>query len=134
KKDKVYWSEIMKEILEVDPEFMPDLSTANTFYKEGEFNVLINQKVRDLMEKGIPYDEELKIVTQKGKEKWVRTIGEAEFLDGKCQRLYGSFQDIDEKKKTQLEVLEVYEEKNDILESIADAFYAVDKNWRVTYW
>src|SRR5690606_38326249 len=44
------------------------------------------------------------------------------------------FQDIDERKRSQREVLRVYEEKNDILESIADAFYAVDRNWMVTYW
>jgi PAS domain S-box-containing protein len=132
--EKVYWSDIMREIMEVAPDFVPDLSTTNTFYREGQSNVLINQKVRDLIEEGVPYDEELQIVTQKGRVKWVRTIGEAEFFDGKCLRIYGSFQDIDEKKKSQREVLRVYEEKNDILESIADAFYAVDKNWMVTYW
>ena len=132
--EKVYWSDIMREIMEVEPDFVPDLSTTNTFYREGQSNVLINQKVRDLIEKGNPYDEELQIVTQKGNTKWVRTIGEAEFLDGKCLRIYGSFQDIDEKKRSQREVLRVYEEKNDILESIADAFYATDKNWMVTYW
>jgi PAS domain S-box-containing protein len=133
KKEKVYWSDIMREILEVDSLFVPSLSTTNTFYKEGESNIMINQKVRDLIEKGIPYGEELLIVTPKGNEKWVRTIGEAEFIEGKCQRLYGSFQDIDERKRSQIEVLKVYEEKNVILESIADAFYAVDKNWVVTY-
>jgi PAS domain S-box-containing protein len=132
--EKVYWSDIMREIMEVEPDFVPDLSTTNTFYREGQSNVLINQKVRDLIEKGRPYDEELQIVTQKGNIKWVRTIGEAEFLEGKCLRIYGSFQDIDERKRSQREVLRVYEEKNDILESIADAFYAVDKNWMVTYW
>lgn len=132
--EKVYWSDIMREIMEVDPDFVPDLSTTNTFYREGQSNVLINQKVRDLIEKGTAYDEELQIVTQKGNIKWVRTIGEAEFLEGKCLRIYGSFQDIDERKRSQREVLRVYEEKNDILESIADAFYAVDRNWMVTYW
>ena len=132
--EKVYWSDIMREIMEVAPDFVPDLSTTNTFYREGRSNVLINQKVRDLIEIGVPYDEELQIVTQKGRVKWVRTIGEAEFFEDKCLKIYGSFQDIDEKKKSQREVLRVYEEKNDILESIADAFYAVDKNWMVTYW
>lgn len=131
---KVHWSDIMREIIEVDPGFEPDLSTAHTFSKEGGSNVLINQKVRELIEKGISYDEELQIVTQKGKSKWVRAIGEGEFIEGKCLRVYGSFQDVDEKKRSQLEVLRVYEEKNDILESIADAFYAVDKDWTVTYW
>lgn len=37
-------------------------------------------------------------------------------------------------KKTESEVLKLYEERNIILESIADAFFAVDKQWIVTYW
>jgi PAS domain S-box-containing protein len=31
-------------------------------------------------------------------------------------------------------VVKTMEEKNTILESIGDAFFAVDKNWKVTYW
>lgn len=132
--ETVYWSDIMKDIMEVEPDFEPDFTTVNIFYMEGHTTELINQKVRDLIDTGKPYDEELEIVTLKGNVKWVRTIGEAEFNKGRCVRIYGSFQDIDEKKKSQREVLRIYEEKNDILESIADAFYAVDKNWMVTYW
>ncbi|MEO7048605.1 MAG: ATP-binding protein, partial [Ferruginibacter sp.] len=66
--------------------------------------------------------------------KWVRTIGEGEFINGKCIRVYGSFQDIDERKKAETAVLKAYEEKNVILESIGDAFFAVDKAAVITYW
>ena len=67
-------------------------------------------------------------------EKWVRAIGESEFVNGKCVRIYGSFQDIDIRKRAELAVNEAFEEKNTILESIDDAFFAVDENWIVTYW
>ncbi|MEO6705999.1 MAG: PAS domain-containing sensor histidine kinase, partial [Ginsengibacter sp.] len=95
---------------------------------------IIKQRVKECIDKGTPWDEELQIVTQKGNLKWIRTIGEAEFKNGKCIRVYGSFQDIDATKNAQIEVLKAYEEKNTILESIGDAFFAVDKNWVVTYW
>ncbi|MEO5908307.1 MAG: PAS domain-containing protein, partial [Ginsengibacter sp.] len=42
--------------------------------------------------------------------------------------------DIDATKNAQIELLQAFEEKNTILESIGDAFFAVDKNWIVTYW
>ena len=42
--------------------------------------------------------------------------------------------DITQKKIAALELQKVYEEKNEILESIGDVFFAVDKNWTVTYW
>jgi hypothetical protein len=31
------------------------------------------------------------LVTTKNKEVWVRAIGNAEFINGKCKRIYGSF-------------------------------------------
>lgn len=42
--------------------------------------------------------------------------------------------DITDRKKAEKELLSTLEEKNTILESIRDAFFAVDKNWTVTYW
>ncbi len=130
----VYWSDITKEIREAGPDFAPDLATGIHFFKEGENRGIIKQRVKACIEKGISWDEELQIVTQKGNLKWIRTIGEAEFKNGKCLRVYGSFQDIDATKKAQIELLKAFEEKNTILESIDDAFFAVDKNWIVTYW
>ncbi|HEV2831388.1 MAG TPA: PAS domain S-box protein, partial [Hanamia sp.] len=133
-KGTVYWSDITKEIREADLDFVPDLATGIHFFKEGENRGIIKQRVQECIEKGTPWDEELQIITQKGNLKWIRTIGEAEFKNGKCIRVYGSFQDIDATKKAQIEVLKAYEEKNTILESIGDAFFTVDRNWMVTYW
>jgi PAS domain S-box-containing protein len=42
--------------------------------------------------------------------------------------------DITREKQAEQEVLKALEEKNIILESIGDGFYALDKNWVVTYW
>ncbi len=42
--------------------------------------------------------------------------------------------DNSERKNAQILAGETLEEKNTILESIGDAFFAVDKNWTVTYW
>ncbi len=44
------------------------------------------------------------------------------------------FKNIDERKKVAFKLQQAYEEKNNILESIGDAFFAVDKDWIVTYW
>lgn len=42
--------------------------------------------------------------------------------------------DISEKKAAELSVSLALEEKNTILESIGDAFFALDQEWTVTYW
>jgi PAS domain S-box-containing protein len=130
----VFWSDIIKEILEVDHEYVPELASAIEFYLEGESRNRITERIQEAMEKGTHWDDELQITSLKGKVKWARVMGEAEFIQGKCTRLYGSFQDIDERKRAEIEVLKAYDEKDIILESFGDAFFAVDKNWIVTYW
>jgi PAS domain S-box-containing protein len=42
--------------------------------------------------------------------------------------------DITAEKEADEKILQAFEEKNVILESIGDAFYAIDRNWVVTYW
>lgn len=132
--DNVYWSDITKEIHETDPDYIPDLENAINFYKEGKSRETISLKLNEVIETGKMCDEELQIITAKGNLKWVRVIAEAEFSKGKCIRVHGSIQDINTLKTTELAAKKVLEERNTILESIRDAFFAVDKNWIVTYW
>ncbi|MFC4263186.1 PAS domain-containing protein [Ferruginibacter yonginensis] len=133
-KGTVFWSDIIKEIREAPSNYKPTLANGIQYFKKGIDRDTIIAKVKTAMENGIPWDEELQIITFKGNTKWVRTIGEAEFKDGVCVKVYGSFQDINDRKKAELELLEVYKEKNTILESIGDAFFTVDKYGCITYW
>lgn len=130
----LYWSDITREIHEAEPGFEPNIEEAVNFYKEGANRDAIIKNLEDAIKKGVSCDLELQIVTAKGNIKWVRVIIETEFENGKCVKAYGSFQDIDERKKAETAVKQVLEERNTILESIGDAFFAVDKNWMVTYW
>ena len=132
--DTVHWSEITLEIHETGLDYIPDIESGINFYKEGYNRERIKSIMADLIEKGSKCDEELQIITAKGNLKWIRVIAEAEFVDGKCIRLHGSFQDIDTLKSNDIIVKEMLEERNTILESIRDAFFAVDKDWIVTYW
>lgn len=95
----VYWSDITKDIHETGNDYIPDLQSGLNFYKEGFSRRIITQKVEAAIQQGIPWDVELQIITAKNNERWIRSIGEPEFLDGKCTRIYGSFQDIDQVKK-----------------------------------
>lgn len=123
----LFWSPITKEIHEVAPNYVPELSEAIDFYKPGQSREAINSAVDKAVKNGTPFDVELQIVTAKGNERWVRAIAKPEFLDGNCVRLVGSFQDIHARKKAE-------EEHTEILESITDGFFAVDKDWKVIFW
>ncbi len=107
-KGSVYWSDITREIHETEANFTPDLGAGISFYKEGETREIIKRAVNEAIESGIPWDLELEIVTAKKNQRWIRTIGETEFADGKCIKIYGSFQDITDRKSAEVEL----EQKN----------------------
>ncbi|MBC7418005.1 MAG: PAS domain S-box protein, partial [Pedobacter sp.] len=101
-KQKILWTDVTKEIHGVAPDFEPNLSTGVSFYKEGESRDRITEVLNTAFSKGTPWDEQLQIIDVDGKELWVRAIGNAEFIDGKCHRLFGTFQDINDYKIAEL--------------------------------
>jgi len=128
------WSSMTRDIHEVKASFAPTLENAMAFYKEGASREALVEAGYRALKEGIPWDLEVEIVTARGNARWVRVIGKPEHRNGRCVKIYGSFQDIDSRKQAELEVLRIAEEKNRILESIGDAFFAVDAQWNVTYW
>lgn len=101
-----YWSDITKEIHEVPADYTPRVEKSINFYKEGEHRKKIQDAVNTAIEIGEGWDLELIIITAKGNEHWVRTIGDADLVDGKCVRMYGSFQDIHDLKMAQEKILQ----------------------------
>ncbi|MCE2613400.1 PAS domain-containing protein [Flavobacteriaceae bacterium D16] len=98
----IYWSKVTKEIHEVPQDYVPDLEKGINFYKEGEDRDMITALVSEAIANGTPWDTELRIITLKGNEVWVHAKGEAELVNGKCVRLLGTFQDIDDRKRMEL--------------------------------
>jgi PAS domain S-box-containing protein len=101
--DKLFWTSVTREIHELPAEFEPSLETAVSYYKEGADRDRISNAVENAIQTGEGWEMELQITTFTGKEIWVKAMGNAFFEDGVCKRLYGSFQDIDERKKTELQ-------------------------------
>lgn len=100
--NKVYWTNMTKEIHEVAETYEPTIEDGINFYKEGEHRAHITNLFSEAIANGTPWDTELLIVTAKGNELWVRAMGETEVIEGKRVRIFGTFQDIDEKKKAEL--------------------------------
>jgi PAS domain S-box-containing protein len=95
-------SKITKEILEVADDFEIDLDNAISFFNLEERR----NEILDIIKKGIQTEQkwelELKIRTAKGNDLWVKIIGETEFINGNPTRINGSFQDINDRKETQI--------------------------------
>ncbi|MEJ5169974.1 MAG: PAS domain S-box protein, partial [Fimbriimonadales bacterium] len=97
----VEWSPITREIHEVGPDYVPELQRAIDFYVEGEDRETISRLFNRAVSEGKPFDAELRIVTANGRERWVRAVGYPVFERGQCRRVYGTFQDIDDRKRAE---------------------------------
>lgn len=95
----VMWSSITKKIYEVDQDYSPNFDKSINFYPEGDHRIKAEFVVANAISKGESFDHEFQILTASNKLKWIRVIGTSEFENGKCSRLYGLVQDIDELKK-----------------------------------
>lgn len=111
-----YWSKITKLIHEVPNDYQPNLSTAIHFFEEGESREQITKAVELVISTGQHYDIDLKIVTAKGNIKWVRAIGQAEFHEGTCIRVYGTFQDIHKHKLAQEDLIKEKQKLQSVIE------------------
>jgi PAS domain S-box-containing protein len=110
-KGELHWSPIIKSIHEVDSDFKPDVEKAIGFYKEGYHRNQIRNAYESAQENGTPFNLELKIITAKANERWVRVTGKTEMERGECIRIYGATQDITHIKKAE-------EEKSNTLEKL----------------
>ncbi|MET0261753.1 MAG: response regulator [Rariglobus sp.] len=53
---------------------------------------------------GVPYDVELQLRTSEGGARWVRCLGRAYTHEGRVVRVAGTIQDVDDRKRTDLEI------------------------------
>ncbi|WP_138429314.1 PAS domain S-box protein [Fodinibius saliphilus] len=133
KKEQLFWSESIKKIHEVPSDYTPDLDNAIQFYKEGSNREAITRAVENSIETGEGFDLELEIITKKGNPRWVRAVGETEFRDGQCHKIYGSTQEITERKKVELKLRDTRQKLKDIVEHSTNMFYRHDPNHVLSY-
>jgi PAS domain S-box-containing protein len=130
---RLTWTDEIRAIHEVPAEYVPTLEEGIGFYAP-EYQPVIRQAVEACIRDGTPYDCELQIVTARGRRIWVRAIGEAHRADdGKIDRIQGAFQDIAERKEAAEQTRLMAERLSNTLESITDAFFTLDREWRFTY-
>ena len=99
-----YVAPIIKDIHELSHEFKLDLERAIDFIKEGPDRDRVKQALDHTIRTGEPFNEEMRVLTANGKEKWVRTRGQIIKQSTGETRLMGTSMDITDEKKLQLEL------------------------------
>jgi PAS domain S-box-containing protein len=100
----VIWSDEVAVIHEMPVGYSPLVEQGISFYAP-QWQARMKKVFADCTQKGIPYDEEMEIITAGGRSVWVRTIGESVKDDtGKIIKVHGAFQDITDRKQIELEL------------------------------
>lgn len=102
--EKLHWNNIIKDIAEIPHDSEPTLHTAFSFYKEGINRDTIYASFMNTVKTGEPFDVDLEIETAQGKQRFVRSIGQAEHVNGRCIKVYGIFQDITARTQYKIEL------------------------------
>lgn len=119
------WTSITKQIHECPEEYVPDLASAINFYKEGESRQVISKAFSTLLREGTPFDVELKLITAKGNEKWIRAVGNPDHVNGKLVKIIGVTHDITTSKSKNLELEETKQKLESILNESNDLIWSV---------
>jgi PAS domain S-box-containing protein len=129
----LFWTDETAVIHDVDPGYRPSLEEGIYFYLP-EHRPMVVDAVDALAADGTPFDFKALIETAKGRQIWVRAIGEAERdASGKIVAIHGAFQDIDDLVKAQATAQKLQKDLSNTLEHIKDAFFTVDTKWRFNY-
>lgn len=100
---KVIWTRTTGRIHELPDGYFPDLEEAIGYYHP-EDQDHVRQCVQRAIESSEPFDFTVRLITAKGRERWVRALGQPIFDSGSCVRLSGTFQDITERLKLEEEL------------------------------
>lgn len=116
--NEMTWSEETRRIHGVEKDYKPSIENGIGFYEEG----WSRDKIKEIFAHSIAtmsdYDVELKLVTSQGQPLWVRAIGSpVADGNGQCIRMYGTFQDIHDRKMAQLQLEKEKRIADNIIES-----------------
>ncbi|MDX1552828.1 MAG: PAS domain S-box protein, partial [Marinobacter sp.] len=130
---KTRWTHAMFDIFEMPVGEVPALEEGLGFYTP-EGRDTITHAMNMCTQTGIPFDEEVQIRTRLGRLRWVRAIGQAvKDDDGRIVQIQGGLQDITASHQAMEQIRRFAERQAIIFESITDAFFTLDREWRFTY-
>jgi PAS domain S-box-containing protein len=98
------WTEEVYRIHEVDLPYSPDVKKGIDFYHP-KSRPHIEKAVQRAMDYGEPFHLELRFITAKGNHRWVQIEAEAVQSQGRTLKVFGTFQDITERKRAEEERL-----------------------------
>ncbi len=123
-----FWSPVTRALHGIDPVTPPLVDQALSFYPP-EGRAILEPALAALQAHGTPYDLELPFITADGRRRWVRTTGAADRQGGKPVRIFGTFEDITDRREERDRLLDFA----DMVQLAHDGIWVIDADGRTTY-
>ncbi|GAB1262532.1 PAS domain S-box protein [Aurantivibrio plasticivorans] len=96
--NQLTWSATTKALHDLPEDAEIEADTSSNFFKEGPEREKMRHLIKLCVLEGKSFNEETQVITAKGRTIWANITGRAALKQGKCVRIYGSFQDISSRK------------------------------------
>ncbi len=98
---KAVWTKGLYDIMEMDYKNPVPGPDEHIKYYRPEYRQLVEDAINNLIERDISLDYESEYLTAKGNIRWCRILGKAIKKNGKCVKIFGTAQDITERKNAE---------------------------------
>lgn len=130
---RLFWTEQVKGIFGLPSDYVPRPGDGWNFIAP-EYRDELRAAYQNCVSWGQDFQLTFEIIDAAGHRAWIRSSGRAiRDEGGKIVSVHGAFQDITAIRETEERVARSDREKLRILQSISDAFFALDQDWRFTY-
>ena len=127
------WTRSTYDIIEADPLESPPGLEGHVNYYFPEYRPMVAEAMRALVEENKPMVFEARARTCKGNDIWISTLGRAIRQNGVCIKVYGTLQDITERRQAGNALRESEKKYRLLAENVRDVIWTLDDNLHYTY-
>ena len=125
--EELFWSQEIKSIIEVAPDFVPSYAATIVFYPPDTHETILTLS-EHAQSTGEGWDLELPMLTAKGRTIWVRTTGHAVYEDERVAYLAGALQDITSDVERRIELQEMASQAHQALADLSTYQAVLDQH------
>ena len=121
------WSEEIFHLFGLDPKFNPPSFSAHADIIYNEDWNLLDRSIQELYQNGTPFEIEFRIAKPNNGIRWLQAIGSADMNEsGRVVRMFGTAQDITERKQAEELLRESEEKYRTLYELESDAIFLIE--------
>ncbi|UUA74815.1 PAS domain-containing protein [Cellvibrio sp. QJXJ] len=130
---QVSWTDEVANMHHLPPGYHPSVEEALNFYHP-DYREHVRKLVRDCMEQGIAFDDEVQLLTSDREVLWVRIMGTAlRDQQDKVIRIQGAIQDISQRKQVENLIKLSHEKFSNLADAMPIAVWSAQANGVVDY-